>query len=52
MRVVQKRITNEKGRIQAHNSQTNGSPKSRRFVPIAWDMSINGDWWLQVKACA
>ena len=34
MRVVQKRITNTDGRIQAHNSRTNGSPRSRRLVPI------------------
>ena len=37
MRVAQKRITNADGRMQAHNSRTNGSPRSRRLVPITVD---------------
>ena len=35
MRVAQKMTTSEDGRMQAHNSRTNGSPKSRKLVPIA-----------------
>ena len=47
MRVVQKRITNADGRMQAHNSRVDGSPKSRRLVPIAGDTERRETW----KAC-